>query len=182
MANNETRRPPKYPDIFDSEYEDEIIREYLDGSEQLCKCVSFRGEREEVLEELKKIIANWPDGMYTEGEFDVSLGVCVQIKSPTKKIPNILPIKQIWEAEYPDILSKDGYLQKIDIYENGAKKLSDHTSGSGNSQETLEMLKKIIDNWPHGVCDNGKFKFTISMETMLNGKLPLDEIKNQTSV
>lgn len=182
MASNETRRPPRYPDIFDSEYEDEIIHEYLDGSEQLCKCVSFRGEREEVLEELKKIIANWPDGMYAKGEFDVILGVSVQIKSPTKKIPNILPIKQIWEAKYPDIFSKGGYLQKIYVYENGAEKLSDAVPGGGSSSETLEQLKNIIDNWPRGVCDNGHFKFTISMETMLKGKLPLDEINNQTSV
>lgn len=182
MTANETLRTHKYPDIFDSEYENESIREYLDGSEQLCKGVSFRGKREEVLDELKKIITNWPCGMYAEGEFDVSLGVCVEIKPPTKKIPKITPVKYIWEPQYSDILSEDGIFQKIAVYENGAEKLSDHTSGSGSSQKTLEMLKKIVANWPHGICDNGKFSFSISMEVMLNGKLPIDEISNQTNV
>ncbi len=182
MSDNKTRRQPEYPDIFGGEYEDESIINLPDGSQRLCKRVSFEGEYGEVFEELKKIVANWPTGMYEKGKFGVGIGVEVETIPPSRPYIHDLPIKSKWDSDAPAIFAKSDPGRRLSILANGAERLSDSTSGCGTGDEVLAKLKEVIANWPDEIYKNGQFHFIISAKVMLKGVPPTKDAHYQASV
>lgn len=72
---------PGLPDIFSKEGESQEIFIAPDGRQVFNDGVSFRGGSGEVRQELEKILANWPDGVVSNGTFSVYVGVNVKINS-----------------------------------------------------------------------------------------------------